>query len=50
MELSAEMLGRISPLMPDPMMREECYYLTKLAHLGLVPNPECKADKPRVEI
>ena len=49
MELSAEILDRISPLMPDHMMREECYYLTKLAHLGLVPNPECKADKPRVE-
>ncbi|UVI33653.1 DUF2935 domain-containing protein [Paenibacillus spongiae] len=49
MELTAEVLDRISPLMPDHMMREECYYLTKLAHLGLVPNPECKADRPRIQ-
>lgn len=49
MELSAEVLDRISPLMPDHMMREECYYLTKLAQLGLVPNPNCQADKPRVQ-
>ncbi len=49
MELSAEVLDRINPLMPDHMMREECYYLTKLAQLGLVPDPNCQADKPRVE-
>ncbi|MFD0670110.1 DUF2935 domain-containing protein [Cohnella sp. GCM10027633] len=49
MELSAEALDRISPLMPDHMMREECYYLTKLARLGLVPGPECEADRPRIE-
>ncbi|MBB6633845.1 DUF2935 domain-containing protein [Cohnella thailandensis] len=49
MEISAEALDRISPLMPDHMMREECYYLTKLARLGLVPNPECQPDRPRVQ-
>jgi Protein of unknown function (DUF2935). len=49
MELTAEVLDRINPLMPDHMMREECYYLTKLAQLGLVPKPDCQADKPRVE-
>ncbi|MDF2716933.1 MAG: hypothetical protein K0R28_3858 [Paenibacillus sp.] len=49
MELSAEVLDRISPLIPDHMMREECYYLTKLALLGMVPNPDCNPDKPRVE-
>ena len=49
MEFTAEVLDRISPLMPDHMMREECYYLTKLAQLGLVSNPNCQADKPRVE-
>lgn len=48
MELTAEVLDRISPLMPDHMMREECYYLTKLAQLGLIPNPECQAEKPRI--
>jgi hypothetical protein len=49
MQFTAEMLDRISPLMPDHMMREECYYLTKLAQLGLVPNPNCQADKPRIQ-
>ncbi|WP_372637035.1 DUF2935 domain-containing protein [Cohnella sp.] len=48
MQLTAEALDRISPLMPDHMMREECYYLTKLAQLGLVPKPDCRADKPRI--
>jgi len=49
MQFSAEVLDRISPLMPDHMMREECYYLTKLAQHGLVSSPDCQADKPRVE-
>ncbi|EFM12980.1 conserved hypothetical protein [Paenibacillus curdlanolyticus YK9] len=49
MELTAEVLDRIHPLMPDHMMREECYYLTKLAQLGLVSNPNCQADKPRIQ-
>jgi len=49
LDVSAELLGIISPLMPDHMLREECYYLTKLAQLGLVPDPNCKADKPRID-
>jgi hypothetical protein len=49
MELTAVVLDRISPLMPDHMMREECYYLTKLAQLQLVSNPNCQADKPRIQ-
>ncbi|MCM3039456.1 DUF2935 domain-containing protein [Paenibacillus motobuensis] len=49
LELSAEVLDRISPLIPDHMMREECYYLMKLAQLGLVQDPECTPDKPRIE-
>lgn len=49
MQFTAEVLDRISPLMPDHMMREECYYLTKLAQLGLVEDPACQADKPRVQ-
>lgn len=50
MEITAEVLDRISPLMPDHMLREECYYLTKLAQLGLVTNPNCQADKPRIQV
>ncbi|MFC5471157.1 DUF2935 domain-containing protein [Cohnella suwonensis] len=49
MELTAEILDKISPLLPDHMMREECYYLTKLAQLELVSNPKCQADKPRIQ-
>jgi len=49
MEITAEVLDRISPLMPDHMMREECYYLTKLALQGMIPNPNCSPDKPRIE-
>lgn len=49
LELSAEVLDRIVPLMPDHMMREECYYLTKLASLGLVPDPACDPTTPRVQ-
>lgn len=49
MQLSAEMLDRIQPLIPDHMFREECYYLTKLAKAGLVPQPPCDPTKPRVE-
>lgn len=49
MELTAEVLDRISPLMPDHMMREEWYYLLKLAKLGLVPAPAGDPAKPRVK-
>ncbi|MCQ6559984.1 DUF2935 domain-containing protein [Paenibacillus mendelii] len=50
MELTAEVLDRITPLMPDHMMREECYYLMKLASLGMVPDPKCDPAKPRVKV
>lgn len=49
LELKAEVLDRISPLMPDHMAREECYYLIKLAESGVVPQPDCDPTKPRVE-
>ncbi|WP_159882414.1 DUF2935 domain-containing protein [Paenibacillus puerhi] len=47
--ITAELLGRIMPLIPDHMLREECYYLTKLGQLGLVPRPDCNPTKPRIE-
>lgn len=47
-ELRGEVLDRINPLMPDHMYREECYYLSKLAALGEVQNPNCDPTKPRV--
>ncbi|MDG0876374.1 DUF2935 domain-containing protein [Paenibacillus thiaminolyticus] len=49
MDLSAETLDVISPLMPDHMAREECYYLIKLALTGAVPSPECDPTTPRVQ-
>jgi len=49
MELSAEVLDTIAPLIPDHMAREECYYLTKLAQTGILPGPNCDPTKPRVE-
>jgi len=49
MELSAEALDRIMPLMPDPMMREEWYSLSKLAAAGLAPAPNGDPAKPRVK-
>lgn len=49
MELSAEMLGTLTPLMADHMYREECYYLTKLAEVSAVPRPDCDPAAPRVD-
>jgi hypothetical protein len=48
LEIKSEVLDIITPLMPDHMAREECYYLTKLAQLGVVPAPQCNPARPRV--
>lgn len=48
MELSGEALDTISPLIPDHMGREECYFLLKLAQSGAVAAPDCDPTKPRV--
>lgn len=47
-ELSA--LGTISPLGPDHMYREECYYLTKLAEVGAVPASKCDPTKRHINV
>ncbi|WP_328803912.1 DUF2935 domain-containing protein [Paenibacillus glycinis] len=47
-ELTSEVLDSLTPLVPDHMLREECYYLGKLADLGQVPRPNCDPDRPRV--
>ncbi|KRF19186.1 DUF2935 domain-containing protein [Paenibacillus sp. Soil787] len=46
--LSAELLSRINPLVPDHMFREECYYLLKLSQSGVVPPQNCDPTKPKV--
>jgi hypothetical protein len=38
----------LNPLFPDHMMREECYYLTKLAQVSEVRQPQCDPAKQRV--
>lgn len=48
MGLNSETLDIISPLIPDHMAREECYYLIKLAQSGAVPDPLCDPTTPRV--
>ena len=44
-----EALGNLTPLIPDHMMREECYFLTKLAQVSEVKLPDCDPTRPRVE-
>jgi hypothetical protein len=49
MELNHTLLGIMSPLMPDHMFREECYYLTKLSQVSAIKKPDCDPAQPRVE-
>lgn len=49
LELSAELLSQLNPLVPDHMFREECYYLFKLSTCGAVPVPQCDPTKPRID-
>lgn len=49
--LSAKAIGTLSPLVPDHMAREECYYLYRLHRSDPknVPNPNCDFTRPRVQ-
>lgn len=48
--LSAELLSRLNPLVPDHMYREECYYLLKLSQSeAVITVPKCDPTKPRIE-
>lgn len=48
--IEKKVLGTIYPLMTDHMIREECYYLTKLSMISDIKSPECDPIKPRLEI
>ncbi|GMA56541.1 hypothetical protein C7445_101258 [Alicyclobacillus sacchari] len=48
LRLSDQALGVLAPLLPDHMAREELYYLTKLAEVTDLPEPEGDPTKPRV--
>lgn len=49
LEFSNEMLSTFSVLMADHMMREECYYLTKIAEAANTSGPNCNPTHPRIE-
>lgn len=49
MEEDKKILSTLTPLMPDHMAREECYYLTKLAQSSEVKLPDCDPTRPRPE-
>ncbi|ASS76442.1 hypothetical protein CIG75_16740 [Tumebacillus algifaecis] len=49
MELDHTLLSTLSPLMPDHMYREECYYLTKLGAVSNLCQPNCDPTRPRVQ-
>lgn len=44
-----EGLSILTPLTPDHMLREECYFLAKLAQISAVKMPECDPTRPRIE-
>lgn len=48
LELTDQMLGTFSALMADHMMREECYYLMKIAESTNTQEPACDPAKPRL--
>lgn len=50
LRIRLEALGTLSPLAPDHMYREECYYLTKLAQTGAISEPKCDPTRPRLKI
>ncbi|MDQ0217797.1 DUF2935 domain-containing protein [Peribacillus cavernae] len=49
MELSEQALGTFSALMADHMLREECYYLMKVAESTQTEPPDCNPAKRRIE-
>ncbi len=48
MILKKTALGILDPLIPDHMLREECYYLRKLSSVSDVKSPTCDPGKPRI--
>lgn len=50
LRLKKEILGTINPLLPDHMLREECYYLTKLSLVSETAKPDCDPTRPRISV
>lgn len=47
--MEKQVLGTLSPLMPDHMYREECYYQIKLSQTSNIKSPACDPTKPRIQ-
>ncbi|WP_027363529.1 DUF2935 domain-containing protein [Desulfotruncus alcoholivorax] len=47
--LSKKASSILTPLVTDHMLREECYYLMKLAMVSEIKNPTCDPTKPRID-
>lgn len=47
--LTKKALGTLLPLMPDHMLREECYFLIKLAQVTDLACPDCDPTRLRLE-
>jgi hypothetical protein len=50
MEINLEVLGALTPLMPDHMARESCYYLQKLSEDANVKANHCNPTTPRKDV
>lgn len=48
--MKKKILSILSPLVPNHMFREECYYLTKLSMVTNIEEPGCDPGEPRVEV
>jgi hypothetical protein len=49
LDCSNKGLSTLTPLLPDHMLREECYFLIKLAEVSEIKLPECDPTRPRIE-
>jgi hypothetical protein len=49
LRLKKKVLGTLMPIMADHMLREECYFLTKLSMVTDMARPDCDPTKPRIE-
>jgi hypothetical protein len=48
LRITKQALGILTPLVPDHMHREECYYLFSLSRVTEVKVPDCDPTKPRI--
>lgn len=49
LKLSKEILGTLTPIIPDHMIRETCYYLSMLSMVSSLAAPDCNFKEPRIE-